>query len=76
MSTPIREDERILRVLVLDGFTPIEAFECMREAGCPPPQNRFCAIVRKWIAKGWMECGVSERTGWLTPKGRQAWESK
>lgn len=26
-------------------------------------------LFNKWIDKGWWECGVSARTGWLTPAG-------
>lgn len=27
-------------------------------------------LLRKWCHKGWWECGVSERSGWFTDKGR------
>ncbi len=31
--------------------------------------NRVHYLLDKWIDKGWWECGVSARTGWLTEKG-------
>jgi hypothetical protein len=30
------------------------------------------AMLDKWDRKGWWTCGVSQITGWLTPKGREA----
>ncbi len=29
-------------------------------------------LLEKWVSKGWWECGVSLRTGWLTEKGLAA----
>lgn len=31
--------------------------------------KRIQFLLEKWGDKGWWECGVSERTGWLTDKG-------
>ena len=30
------------------------------------PEKRAHYWLEKWIRKGWFECGVSVRTGWLT----------
>lgn len=32
--------------------------------------RRWLAVLVKWERKGWWECGVSLRTGWITDKGR------
>ncbi len=32
-------------------------------------ENRANYILEKWDDKGWWNCGVSLRTGWLEPKG-------
>lgn len=37
------------------------------ELGIHP--KRVCYLLEKWADKGWWECGVSLRTGWLTAKG-------
>jgi hypothetical protein len=33
------------------------------------PAKRTEYILGKWVDKGWLECGVSARTGRLTVKG-------
>lgn len=35
-------------------------------------EKRTGYLLNKWIDKGWLECGVSARTGWLTEKGLEA----
>lgn len=31
--------------------------------------KRGLYILAKWVRRGWWDCGVSLRSGWLTPKG-------
>lgn len=33
--------------------------------------KRLEYILSKWENKGWFECGVSLRTGWLTDEGKR-----
>ena len=35
-------------------------------------EKRAAYMLEKWSGKGWWECGVSLRTGWLTEKGLEA----
>lgn len=32
--------------------------------------------LSKWTGKGWWEFGVSLRSGWLTPEGKEALEKR
>lgn len=35
-------------------------------------EKAVCAKFAELVSRGYMECGVSARTGWLEPKGRDA----
>ena len=34
--------------------------------------RRYHYVLEKWEDRGWWDCGVSTRCGWLTDKGRVA----
>lgn len=45
------------------------ATDISTELGIHP--KRALYILRKWEGKGWWESGVSERSGFLTDKGKE-----
>jgi helix-turn-helix protein len=63
----MKPDERELLIAVQSGKypTPLEAGEALGMNA-----KRISYICEKWINKGWLECGVSARTGWLTEAGK------
>lgn len=71
----MKSDEReLLRRLVeqtkdpnMISFMPFQIAELI---GMHPKRLHY--LCEKWIDKGWLECGVSARTGWLTDVGAAA----
>ncbi len=65
----MKDDERRMLERVLWGDVPMYA-----GAALDIHPNRVHRICEKWITKGWFECGVSARTGWITDaeKAREA----
>lgn len=65
----MKPDERdMLRLLQSDAA--LRPFEAAERVGMYP--KRAERVFEKWTGKGWLESGVSNRTGWLTETGRSA----
>jgi len=76
----IKEDEKILyREIKKRTGSPYEPYikdrpleyETPREVGESLGMNpkRVQFLLEKWNDKGYMECGVNEGNGWMTPEG-------
>lgn len=65
MSRPIRPDEEELRLVALTSSGRVWPGELANSMH----HRRLDAILQKWEGKGWWDCGVSTRSGWLTPEG-------
>lgn len=52
-----------------DGF----ATDVATRLGIHPKRAEY--LLDKWVSKGWFECGVSLRSGWLTEAGLAAAQS-
>lgn len=67
----LRECQKTVHRIVggewIKGEAPMDVYERLG-------MNRKRAeyLCQKWVDKGWMECGVSARTGWLTDEGMAA----
>ena len=44
-----------------------------KQIGINPKRAQY--LFEKWCGRGWLECGVSEGTGWMTDDGLEAWIS-
>ncbi len=64
----MKEDERQLLNRFQADWTrfPIDHANDM---GMHPKRANY--LFEKWIDKGWLECGVTARTGWLTEEGKK-----
>jgi len=72
VSTPTSKDElQLMAAIAAEGRLLGRrcAKELAEEQGMHPRRAEY--IYEKWIRKGWWECGISRRTGWLTEAG---WE--
>lgn len=61
----MKPDEKALWEAVKAGEPGYDAYPRL---GIHP--NRAQYLFEKWVKKGWWECGVSARTGWVTEKGK------
>ncbi len=63
----MKEDERELLKEVQRGeyATPMLAGEALGMN-----EKRVTYICEKWLNKGWLDCGISARSGWLTEAGK------
>lgn len=65
---------KALNCLLLASMTPgSEERDALYELICGWYSERaVCAKMEELVRRGYLECGVSARTGWLTEKGKAA----
>lgn len=69
----VKDDEAKLLEMLQEGAGDAPGGHLMpRDAAAELdiPERRAVYYCEKWWDRGWLECGVSSRTGWLTDEGK------